>query len=195
MPEPQSAQRMRFNGSVGAIRIVPGGGDRASTASPAAKQAAPTEQGSDGGRAQQLLSTIHQTISRLESTIAAQAERREQFVSEFRQLAVDLACAVASRVVRDKIAADDYNISQRVTELTARLSPDSESLQIALHADDLRLLQSLSSQPPGTTNVQFVASSEIERGTCRAESDDKTLISDCSIELREIRRGLAEALR
>ncbi len=61
-------------------------------------------------------------------------------VAEMRQAAVELAIAVAGRVVFDKLQAGDFPIEEMVRQAVARL-PAAPAVTVYLHPEDLALLQ------------------------------------------------------
>jgi flagellar assembly protein FliH len=113
--------------------------------------------------------------------------------AQMRQAAVELALAVAGRLVFDKLHASEFPIEEMVRQAVARL-PTAPSVRVYLHPDDLALLRRrLGEQPllPGPEpDVQLSADATLKRGGGRVEADEIHVLADLSGQLAELRQQL-----
>jgi flagellar assembly protein FliH len=134
----------------------------------------------------QLLDTAHD--------LRAQQRNR---LEEMQRVAVELALAVASHVVYERIAAGDYAVEELVRRAVTRLEPGA-AVTVALHPDDLALLERRLADGPlyalDTDELRLTGDPALARGDCRAETGDVTVTTRLEEHLAEIRRDLLQAL-
>jgi len=118
-------------------------------------------------------------------------------LEEMQQVAVELAVAVASHVMYERLGSGEFPIEELVRAAVKRLDPGS-AVTVRLHPDDLALLERRTSEEPlfalDTEELRLVADSEMARGDCRAETGDVAVLTKLEEHLDEIKRDLLAAL-
>ncbi|MCA9075334.1 MAG: hypothetical protein KDA93_09895 [Planctomycetaceae bacterium] len=124
----------------------------------------------------------------------AEAARR-QTLDELQHLAIELSTAIAGELVFRSIDANEHNPGGLVSMAVTRLGLETP-LSIALHPDDLDLLESQSddAQKWQVEDVTLRADGTLPRGHCRATNGTTTLLSEVAPRMEEIRRLLWEGL-
>lgn len=135
---------------------------------------------------ERILEQMHQSAEQF-------AVRYEAMVEEMRQATIELAIAVAGRVVFDKLQAGDFPIEEMVSQALTRLPP-TPNLSLYLHPDDLALLQrrlgDQSLRPSRESQVRLDADSSLRRGGCRAEAGEIHVLADLADQLAGLRQHL-----
>src|SRR6266849_10648518 len=138
---------------------------------------------------------IRRALDALRQTAANLENRQQQYLGEMRQAVVELAVALASRILREKIRAEDFAVEAMVRETVAKWEPN-QPVTVHLNPADLRLLERRlgSEEPtlPEDSQVRLFADATLERGQCRAESGDVTVLSQWQTQLEELRQHLLE---
>jgi flagellar biosynthesis/type III secretory pathway protein FliH len=136
---------------------------------------------------------IEQVLAGLRAVVDQLGTRYDALVSEMRQAAVELAAAVAGRVVFDKLQASDFPIEEMVRQAVARL-PVAPAVTVYLHSEDLALLRHrLADQsllPANGPDVRLEADASLQRGGCRAEAGEIHVLADLANQLAELRQHL-----
>lgn len=124
-------------------------------------------------------------------------EQQRQRLGEMQRVAVEVAIAVASRLVHQRIELGDYPVENLVREVVERLEPQ-DALTIYLHPADIALLgQRLGEKQPlfaEADRVKLVPDVALKRGDCRAETGDVNLSLELDKQLEEMRKRLLEIL-
>ncbi len=128
-------------------------------------------------------------------TAAAKSFRQDvdRLRAEMEAAAVELATAVASRLIHKVINAEAFGVQQLVHELTARLEGD-RAVTVFLHPDDLKLLRRRAPETGGGQTIQLKADAALGRGDCRAVSGDVSLISQLRAQLAELHAHLRRSV-
>ena len=120
-----------------------------------------------------------------------------QRLEEMQQVAVELAVAIASHVVHERIEAGDYAVEALVRKAAAGLKT-AQPITIYLHPLDLELLEKrlAKMQPPAPdlTKLRFIGDALLGQGDCRAEAGDIGVLSQVQEHLTGIRKQLLETL-
>lgn len=136
---------------------------------------------------------IEQTLSQLRRTSEQMQSHYDSMVVEMRQAAVELAIAVACRVVFDKLQAGDFPIEEMVRQAAARL-PAAPAVIVYLHPQDLDLLRRrLGDEPLSTVRgpeLRLEVDPSLPRGGCRAEAGEIHVLGDLATQLAELRLQL-----
>lgn len=136
---------------------------------------------------------MEQMLEGIQELKAAQENRLE----EMQRVAIEVAVAIASHVMYERLESGDYPLEELVREAVRRLEP-RETVKVSLHPEDLALLEGrLTAEPklafdPG--EVRLVADPRLARGDCRAEAGDVHVITHLEEHLAEIRRQLMSVL-
>lgn len=115
----------------------------------------------------------------------------EGLLHEFQQASVELAHAIASKLVFDDVEQDRFPIANLVHEVISRLNAKSETV-VRMNPADLALLRELPTigDSEDEQTVRFVADSNLRRGDCRAKSGEITVIYELRRQIDEIRQQL-----
>jgi len=158
--------------------------------------------GMQAGREQGRLE-IEETLSLLvqeqEQTLLSLAEsiraEKEKIISRIEPQLIDLACAIAGKIVRKEIAQDDLAIL-RIVEQAISLAVEKEKLRIRLNPADLEILrqysQGLKQSHDGIQDLELQEDPRIERGGCVIETPTGNVDGRLERQLEEIRRALKE---
>jgi flagellar biosynthesis/type III secretory pathway protein FliH len=113
-------------------------------------------------------------------------------LGELREAAVELAHAIACKLVFQQLKTGTFPLDRLVTEVLSRLN-SHEPATVRLHPEDLALLrtdeefaQSLDSQG----NVRLIADPKLARGDCTATAGEISVIYELQRQIEEIRREL-----
>jgi flagellar biosynthesis/type III secretory pathway protein FliH len=136
---------------------------------------------------------IERTLVQMRHAVEQLGTRYDMMAADMRQAAVELALAVAGRLVFDKLQAGDFPIEEMVRRAAARL-PTAPAVTVYLHPDDLALLRRrLDDQPllpPPAPEVRIEADSSLRRGGCRAEAGEIHVLADLATSLAELRQHM-----
>ncbi len=114
-------------------------------------------------------------------------------VSEVREATIELAHAIAAKLIFEQIERDRFPIENLVHEVLARLQT-REAAIIRLHPADLALLEELpairGSGSEGERSLQYVADATLARGDCRATAGEIKVVYELRHQVEEIRRQL-----
>lgn len=123
--------------------------------------------------------------------------RRKQSLVEMQQAAIELALAIASRIVHETIEADDLALDAMVADILARCDT-AQTAVLRLHPLDLALLNGrLEGKPPpwqDFSSFQLIGDAGLQRGECRVDAGDFGILSQIEMQLTEIRQQLLETL-
>lgn len=141
---------------------------------------------------------MRQLLAHLGELVQEHEQRRQESLGELQQLAVELAVAVASRVVHQAIDENQFGVRKLVDGLLDRLGL-AEPVAIGLHPRDLELLEEhLVREPPppewDARLLKFVPDPGLARGSGRATSARGEILSEAALHLAELRRHLLEGL-
>lgn len=134
-----------------------------------------------------VLAGLHKAAAQIDATY-------DSMLSEMRQAAVELAIAVAGRLLHDKVDAGDFPLEKVIREVVDRL-PTRRKVIVSLHPDDLSLLRqrrgekALEAESPV---LEFRADARLTRGACKAEAGGVTVLSDLKAQLALLRQELLE---
>jgi flagellar biosynthesis/type III secretory pathway protein FliH len=148
-----------------------------------------------------MLQQEHQAIANAAAALVQAARNlAAEDVKRLRQMqeaAVDLACTIASHLIRQKIHRNDFPVEQLVRESIEQLGTNHESV-VHLHPDDLALLRrQLGTSAPlfsESSEVSLLGDPNIARGNCRAESGGICAMSQWEEQLKRIESRLREGL-
>lgn len=136
---------------------------------------------------------IEQVLARLRESADQLGSRCDSLLAELRQAAIELAVAVAGRLLFDKLQGGEFPIEEMVRQAVARL-PAAPSITVYLHPDDLKLLrQRLGDEqllPASGPDVRLEADAALGRGGCRAEAGEIHVLADLAEQLAELRQHL-----
>jgi flagellar biosynthesis/type III secretory pathway protein FliH len=148
-----------------------------------------------GQRLEQERDAIQQTLARLREAASEIVGQRDRRRDEWQRAAVELAVTLATRLVHDEVQGGRFAVENLVKSMVEQLPP-GEPVRVALHPDDLALLQSRLGDRPLTEGkeVRLAADSTLGRADCRVEAGDVMLVSQLEVQLAEMRRELLRSL-
>jgi flagellar assembly protein FliH len=128
-------------------------------------------------------------LRRLAETLEELGEVRRTMVRHTERQMVQLALAIAKRVVRREVAID-----QDLTLTLARVAldrlGDSMSVTIRLHPDDYQATVGRHDDHFGGSHVTVVADAAVSRGGCRVDSDFGYVDASVDAQFQELARAL-----
>ena len=124
-------------------------------------------------------------------------ESLRQQRAELQHVAVELAIAVAARLLHDRIGTGDFAVERMVRTCLDRLG-SVDAVQVRLHPDDIALLEDrLGGRRPlfaDTGSIQLVPTTSLGRGSCRCDSGLVSVSSSLESQLLEMRGQLLRSL-
>lgn len=132
-------------------------------------------------RAQAMLGRLAQTIEEL-------AEVRREMIRQTERQMVQLALAIAKRVVRREIALD-RDLTQTMARLALERLGDSTAVTVRLHPDDFAAIGS-GREEWDRSHVTVVADRDVSRGGCLVESDFGFIDGSIEAQFQELARAL-----
>lgn len=140
---------------------------------------------------------VQQVLGSMIAAVRQLDEWQRESLDELQQVAVELALAIASRIVHKKLEADEFAVEELVREVGARLGT-GKPLTVRLHPDDLALLGRRlgANQPllPDNADVQLIPDPTLGRGDCLAEAGGVGLLARPKLQLAELREQLLGSL-
>jgi flagellar biosynthesis/type III secretory pathway protein FliH len=140
---------------------------------------------------------IEQTLASLSEAIDGLEAQQRQRLEEMQQVAVELAVAIASRLVHERIEAGDFAVETLVRQVVERLGT-SQPATVGLHPDDLALLEKrlgsgrrLFAEDSG---IRVVADPTLVRGSCKAETADSGVHAQIETQLADVWRHLLQTI-
>jgi flagellar assembly protein FliH len=128
-------------------------------------------------------------LQRLEATIGELAQVRGTLVRQVERQAVELAIAVAGRIVHREISMDPELMSALVRVALDRLGGD-EPTTVRLHPEQYAALVGRYGEKLGGEHVRLVAQDSVPRGGCIVESAIGFVDATIQSQLQELTRAL-----
>src|SRR5579884_3713825 len=141
-------------------------------AAPAAPEAQPNrEEQAAREERERLDGVLGQLLDVARDLKSAQRGRLE----EMQRVAIELAVAVASHVLYERLESGEFPIEELVRAAVKRLEP-RQAVTVRLHPEDVALLERRTAEEPlfalDTEDLRLVADPKLGRGDCRAETGD-----------------------
>src|SRR5262249_51863811 len=112
---------------------------------------------------------------------------------ELQRVAVELAVTIATRLIHDKVQANDFAVEELVRKVVEQLEP-KQPVTVRLHPEDKALLERrLAGQPlvpADAAEVPGVGDTAVPRGNCVAEAGPVSMQSQLEKQLSDIREHL-----
>ena len=138
-------------------------------------------------RLQPLSQALSQVVQRL-------TQARELWLGEWERLGIELACAIAGRVVRGKVAAASDEIARKALVEALSLVGRTPEVTIFLHPADQETLELNRAQWDAATRsidqVNVVADPSLSPGGCRIETEFGAIDASIDAQLARIEREL-----
>ncbi len=118
-------------------------------------------------------------------------EQLKSLVGEVREATIELAHAIAAKLIFEQIDRDQFPIANLVHEVLARLQTRDAAV-VRLHPADLALLNEFPaiSTSGDERSLQYIADSTLARGDCRATAGEIKVVYDLRHQIEEIQRQL-----
>jgi flagellar biosynthesis/type III secretory pathway protein FliH len=177
--------------------LVPVGRPAAAPAPDPARALREAEEAEAARKAEEERERLETVLGNLEDVARDLRSAQRGRLEEMQRVAVELAVAVASHLLYERIESGDYAIEEFVREAVGRLEP-RQAVTVRLHPDDLALLERRTAEEPlfalDTEDLRLVADGSLSRGDCRADTGDVAVMSSLEDYLAEVRRELLRAL-
>ena len=112
---------------------------------------------------------------------------------ELQQATIELAHAIAAKLVLDRVLSDQFPIENLVCEVVERLNTD-QPIVVKLHPADLVVWQQhVESHVSATTwgdQVRLQADAALTRGDCQASSGEVSIVYELRRQIEELRQQL-----
>lgn len=140
---------------------------------------------------------IEQTLAAIAEEVREIEQRRQQSLRELQQVAVELATAIASRILHERIEEGAFDVEALIDNALNQLDFESP-LTVGLHPKDLELLACrIEGRPPPWAQhgeLRLVPDSTLSRGGCRIEGPKHEVLTDTNVLLTEVRQFLLDHL-
>ncbi len=138
---------------------------------------------------------LNELLLEVAERVTESLDRNRHSLQEVQELAIKLAVAIAGRVLREKFSTSDFPIENMIQDVLARLAPEGPVTVRLNPKDDVMLKERLDAkQAPWRRDVDFVADPSLERGSCRADSDQFGIIAKLEWQISEIQQTLLQSL-
>jgi flagellar assembly protein FliH len=134
-----------------------------------------------GMRADAMLRRLAQTLDQL-------GDLRRTMIRETEAQMVELALAIAKRIVRREVALDPH-LTLSMARLALERLGERTAATVRLHPDDLAATAAGRSDWSGS-HVTVVSDASVSRGGCRIESDFGSVDTSIDAQFREVARAL-----
>jgi flagellar biosynthesis/type III secretory pathway protein FliH len=164
---------------------IPGTADRTPAASPPSAIDVELEQ------LHQQRAALANSLTELQQVVHTTDVRLDTLLGDVREATIELAHAIATKLVFEQIDGNRFPIANLVHEVLARIH-SRDAAVVRLHPDDLALMQEF----PVIRNagderaLQYIADATLSRGDCKATAGEIKVVYDLRHQIEEIRRQL-----
>lgn len=135
---------------------------------------------------------VHRVIEGLVEAVRALEDRKQQLLGEMQEVAVELAIAVASRLIHEKIEKGQFPVEKLVSSAVEYVGT-KRPVKIRLNPQDIELLTARLGQASlGSERdpLELTGDAALPRGSCLVETDELSIVSQIEPQLIELRRHL-----
>lgn len=140
---------------------------------------------------------IQRVLLQLGEVAAELQAHGRQRLQEMQQVAVELAIAIASRLIHERVEANEFGIEQLVQQAVEQLKT-TQPVTVFLHPLDLELLHKRLGPVPleelVDNKTRLLSDATVQRGNCLAESGEISVRLHIQEQLVAMRRHLLDAL-
>lgn len=104
---------------------------------------------------------------------------------------VDLAAAIARRILHDELQTAPERVAAMVREALDGLPPQLRSVRLRVHPDDAVLLRAQLAPPADVKDFEIVADAELKRGDCRVLTESALIDARLDRRVRVVAQALA----
>lgn len=130
-------------------------------------------------------------LTALQQAARRSDEQLQSLIGEVREATIELAHAIAAKLIFEQIDRDRFPIANLVHEVLARLQTRDAAV-VRLHPADLALLEEVPTIATSgdQRSLQYVADHTLARGDCRATAGEIKVVYELRHQIEEIRRQL-----
>ncbi|MBX9680516.1 MAG: hypothetical protein K2X38_17300 [Gemmataceae bacterium] len=136
------------------------------------------------------LAEVLRNLSRVASDVRV---GRKQETSVATRAIVDLVIRATRHLVGRKIESGEYDLEAMIGQALRKLDASS-AVVVALHPEDLRLLQLTAAGLSAREGIAWESDTSLSRGSFRVQANDVSLWSDLETRLQEVRDALEQSL-
>ena len=131
------------------------------------------------------------SLGELQHVVSKTDERLSVLLGDVREATIELAHAIATKLVFEQIDTNKFPIENLVHEVLSRIH-SRDAAVVRLHPDDLALLQEFPEIRIGGDEQtwQYVADATLSRGDCKATAGEIKVVYELRHQIEEIRRQL-----
>ncbi|MCX7421128.1 MAG: FliH/SctL family protein [Planctomycetia bacterium] len=142
-------------------------------------------------RLREQIETLEMACGQLQHAVKTMQIHWQQIIlPEVQRTAIELAHAIAAKLVLDRVHSDQFPIENLVREVVERLNTD-QSIVVKLHPADLVVWQKhVESHVSATTlgdHVRVQADKNLARGDCQAASGEVSIVYELQRQIDELR--------
>lgn len=122
-----------------------------------------------------------------------QVHWQQVVLPELQQTTIELAHAIAAKLVLDRVLADQFPIGNLVREVVERLNTE-QPIVVKLHPADFTVWERHVTSGPSPValgdNVRVQADASLTRGDCQASSGEVSIVYELRRQIEELRQQL-----
>ncbi|WP_051362402.1 FliH/SctL family protein [Solimonas soli] len=118
---------------------------------------------------------MRREAARLGALIEQIARPLAQLDDEVERALVDLACAIARRLLDDELRGEPARVVALARAALAALPPDLRDIRLYLHPQDAQLARGELLPPPDAQHFRIVEDAALARGDCRVQTESTWL--------------------
>lgn len=152
------------------------------------------QRGAEAGR-EEFLASVAAAATALGQAGEAMQEAREAFIASLEPQVVDLACAIAQRIIRRELRLDPHLVAGIVRGAIENLA-DRERMRVHLNPADIEALQaqgmSLLEELRDVAHFEVVADESVEPGGCSVNTESIHADATLDTQLRKLMDALLD---
>ena len=138
--------------------------------------------------------SLEQATGQLQAAAMSMQVHWQQIVlPELQHATIELAHAIAAKLVLDRVLSDQFPIENLVREVVERLNTD-QPIVVKLHPADFSVWQQHVTSQIETTalgeNIRVQADAALARGDCQASSGEISIVYELRRQIEELRQQL-----
>ncbi len=118
---------------------------------------------------------MRREAARLRALIEQIARPLAQLDEDVERALVDLACALARKLVDESLQCEPQHVVTLARTALAALPPDLRDIRLYAHPDDAALLREQLQPPPEAQQFRVLDDAQLQRGDCRVQTESSYL--------------------
>ncbi len=145
---------------------------------------------------QHIFEDIQSIVGQINESVQEYEDRRQSMINELQAVSIEMAVAVAAKMVFKEINEGASIAEPMVRQLIESLDNRMEC-KVWLNPDDMDLIKELILKDAGTEidHIEFLIDPTLGRGDCRINNGTTEYVSSVHLKLAEIRQHLMESLQ